>query len=242
MFVSGCSQQVRPSPKVHVDSTRIFDKNYELGQKLIAYVGQPIIKVKDYKVKNYKSEYMKPSSDFVTSGGMGDFIKIYGKQGENYKTGDTSKIDGVEYTVVFINHPDGGRRGLLISSKGKVHSKILAEVPDWYGRPTGQFVTVLYSFDTLPEDVVFTSVNREEIDVNAGYMNYELIFGGTDGKSITISYREYTSKDMARPAFYQNLVYEVGKDKIRFKDTVIKIHSIDSEQVVYTVLSDGLTK
>ena len=73
-------------------------------------------------------------------------------------------------------------------------------------------------------------------------MNYELIYGGTDGKSLTITYREYTADDLARPAFYQNLVYESKKSRIRFKETVIEIHEATNEKIVYTVISDGLNR
>ena len=52
--------------------------------------------------------------------------------------------------------------------------------------------------------------------------------------------REYTSEDLARPAFYQNLVYESNKKRIRFKDTIIEIHEATNEKIVYTVISDGL--
>ena len=54
-------------------------------------------------------------------------------------------------------------------------------------------------------------------------------------------YREYTSKDLARPAFYQNVVYEVGKAQIRFRGTVLKTYETTSEKVTFTVIFDGLT-
>jgi hypothetical protein len=228
MFISGCSQQVRPSPKTYIDSTRVFDRNYEIGQKLAAYVGQPIVKVKDYKVKRFNSKHMKASDNFIITGG--GVVTIVGNSNTDYRVKGDTTMDGVSYTVVSASKARP-RFGVLVDSNGGVHNKIL----------NGDIV-MFWDFDITPKDLKFTSSKDEEIDVNSGYLNYELIFGGTDGKSITISYREYTSKDMARPAFYQNLVYEVGKEKIRFKDTVIKIHSINSEQIVYTVLSDGLTK
>ena len=228
MFIAGCSQQVRPSPKTYIDSTRIFDRNYEIGQKLAAYVGQPIVKVKDYKVKRFNSKHMRASDNFrMTGGGV---VHIVGDSNTDYRVKWDTTMDGVTYTVVSASK-SRPNLGVLVDSNGGAHNKVL-----------NRDIVMLWDFDITPKDLKFTSSKDEEIDVNAGYMNYELIFGGTDGKSITISYREYTSKDMARPAFYQNLVYEVGKEKIRFKDTVIKIHSIDSEQIMYTILSDGLTE
>jgi hypothetical protein len=88
----------------------------------------------------------------------------------------------------------------------------------------------------------FIALKEEEIDVDAGYLNYELVYGGTDGKSITITYREYTSKDLTRPSFFQNVVYETGKKQIRFRDTILQIHEVTNEKIVYTVISDGLIR
>ena len=228
VFLSGCvsTQQVRTSPRAHIDSTRIFDKNYEIGQKLAAYVGQSIVKVKDYKVNRFNSEYMRASDNFTITGGM---VTLSGDSNTDYDVRGDTTMDGVTYTV--LRGKIQPAMGLLIGPDGSVHNKVL-----------NTNIVMMYDFNIFPKGLKFTSLKVEEVDVNSGYLNYELIFGGTDGKSITISYREYTAKDMARPAFYQNLVYEVGKDQIRFKDIVIKIHSVDSEKIVYTVLSDDLTK
>ncbi len=70
LFVSGCAQQIRPSIRAHIGTERVFDKNYEIGQRLAVYVGQPIVKVKDYKVNRFNAKHMRASDDFVISGGI----------------------------------------------------------------------------------------------------------------------------------------------------------------------------
>ena len=69
-FVSGCANQIRPFLRTHIGTERIFDKNYEIGQRLAAYVGQPIVKVKDYKVNRFTAKHMRVSDNFVISGGV----------------------------------------------------------------------------------------------------------------------------------------------------------------------------
>lgn len=117
----------------------------------------------------------------------------------------------------------------MINPDGSVHSQLLTNN-----------IVMVYTFSASPASLKFIASKEEVIDV--GFLNYELIYGGTDGKSITITYREYTSKDLARAAFSQNVVYEVGKKQIRFRDTVLQIHETTNEKIVFTVLSDGLEK
>lgn len=229
MNISGCVQQIRPSLKSHISTEQVFDKNYEIGQKLSAYVGQPIVKVKDYKVNRFDAKYMRASDDFVISGGM---LTITGDNNTDYVIRGETEIDGKFYTVVNLPGGQlGAGFGALINNDGSVHSKLL-----------NNNTIMLYSFSTSPAHLKFIVSKTEEIDVDAGYLNYELVYGGTDGKSITITYREFTSKDLARPAFFQNVVYESGKKQIRFRDTVLQVHEATSEKIVFTVLSDGLVK
>lgn len=227
LSVSGCAQQIRPPLRTTLGAERIFDKNYEIGQKLAAYVGQPIIKVKDYKVNRFSSKYMQASDDFTISGGI---VTITGSKNTDYAVRGETTIDGKGYTVVSL--PDqqlNPRFGVLVNPDGSPHSKLL-----------NHNIPMIYSFEISPPELKFIPSKDEEIDVGSGFLNYELVYGGTDGKSITITYREYTSNDLARPAFFQNLVYEAGKNQIRFKDTVIQVEDATNERIIFTVLSDGL--
>ncbi len=228
LLLSGCAQQIRPYLRTHIGTERIFDKNYEIGQSLAAYVGQPIVKVKDYKVNRFKAKHMRASDNFVISGGI---VTISGDKNTDYFVRGETTIDSKTYTVVNLPGSQiGAGFGALIKPNGNVHFKML-----------NNNIIMVYTFRTSPADLRFATSSEEEIDVDSGYLNYELIYGGTDGKSITITYREYTSKDLARPAFYQNVVYETGKKQIRFRDTILQIHEATNEKIVYTVISDGLS-
>uniref|UniRef100_UPI0034DFDA30 hypothetical protein n=1 Tax=Candidatus Thiodubiliella endoseptemdiera TaxID=2738886 RepID=UPI0034DFDA30 len=228
-ILSGCVQQIRPSLRTHLGTERIFDKNYNLNQKLVAYVGQPIVKVKDYRVKKFKAKHMKASEDFTISGGL---VTIQGDKNTDYRVRGETTIDKKSYTVVNVpGSYRGAGFGVLVKPDGSVHSQLLNDN-----------IVMYYTFKHVPENLKFIASQEEEIDVGAGYLNYELVYGGTDGKSITITYREYTSKDLARPSFFQNVVYETGKKQIRFRDTILQIHEVTNEKIVYTVISDGLTR
>ena len=66
----------------------------------------------------------------------------------------------------------------------------------------------------------------------------ELVYTGRSGDTIFVTYREYYS-DLARPAFFQELRYDIGKsDIIVFKEYRIKILEATGEQIKFIILED----
>jgi len=230
--LAGCgAQTIKNSNEKYLGTTHVFDKNYEIGEKQFAYVGQQIIKVKDYHLAEYSSDYMEAKSNFKMIN-VGPVVpEIIVQKGQKYLVIGEVVIDNENFMVAAINpnatiYEQNFR--FLIKENGQVHNKVL-----------NNNIVMVYDFSFEPQSTpFFQPITIEEIDTKQGFTNYELIFGGTDGKSISIAYREYTSDNLARSAYSQNLVYEVGSDKIRYNNTVIQIHEVTSEKIVYTVLSD----
>jgi hypothetical protein len=68
-----------------------------------------------------------------------------------------------------------------------------------------------------------------------------LIFAGLDGKTLRLSYREFTD-DMARPAFTQDLTFTMsGKypETISFRDSAITVLGIDNSGMRYRIEPTG---
>jgi hypothetical protein len=234
LLFPACSAHINPINKALVDRDHIFLKNYKTGQKMAAYVGQPVVKVKDYRIKRFTTREMRASDNFVISGGI---VTIAGNTNTDYEViGETTRDDKL-YTVLKLPRADNsGYVGVLIKPNGSIHNTVLGLMSN------GKAVEIIYSFVAEPASLRFIHSKKDEIDKEAGFLNYELVYGGTDGKSITITYREYTAEDLARPAFFQNLVYESKKKTIRFRDTVIAVHSVTNEKIEFTVISDNLKK
>ncbi len=229
LVTTGCTQNIQPNSNSHIKTERVFDKNYEIGEKKSAYIGKPIVKVKDYNVKKFNAKVMRASNDFSINGGV---VSISGDKNTDYLIRGNTRYSQKDFTVVNLPVGNLGQQfGALINPDGTVHSKVL----------NGNII-MIYDFQITPSDLKFMEQEREEIDMSSGFINYELIYGGTNGKSISISYREYTNDNLARPAFYQDVVYESDVDQIRFRDTVFKVHQVTNEKIIFTVVSDGLNK
>jgi len=80
---------------------------------------------------------------------------------------------------------------------------------------------------TIPEIIQF--------DINypierKGMANYELLYGGKNDVSINATYREFTPDNLAREAFYQNIVYQPDAKQIRFNNILIEVHEATNEK------------
>lgn len=200
-------------------------KNYTLGERKTAFIGQEIIKVEicDYFQKmiisdspivaaaNYKGNHYN-----VNHNNMTPIIGMVVYDGKTYYlTQDSSK-----YWLW----------GILISDDGSINKSGLYS----------KYYESLYLSDSTvitPDKVRFsTSCIREK----PSSVSFELIFAGKNDVSLNATYKEYSVNDQARPAFFQNLTYQANAKQIRFKNFVIQIHDVTNEQITYTVLEDGL--
>ncbi|WP_282010022.1 hypothetical protein [Nitrospina watsonii] len=228
LFLSSCGVKIVPKSNYHNEPKHISKKNYIIDQKTAAFVGQEMIRVKDYWVKEVKENFMLANNPFSITGGI---VKISGDPNTKYGIQGETNINGKRLTVLKVPGSPAGAYGLLVERNGSPHNQVINIL--------NNNVVIFYTFSISPSNLKFLQPIKQIVDGERGFINYELVFGGTDGKSITITYREYTANDMARPAFYQNLVYDINQKTIRFRDTVIKVDSVSNEEIIYTVIADG---
>ncbi|MCK4245186.1 MAG: hypothetical protein KAX20_06125 [Candidatus Omnitrophica bacterium] len=209
---------------------RKFVKNYTVGRKQTAYVGDPVVKIVDFYVRNVSVDRVKASNDFVVSGGPLLYLEnVAGKKGDTFKILGLVKYFGVEYYAVnFGGNPVlrhfVGKDGRF-SGKASEHSGIMRNPP---------------YFRVDPPTTLFRRYSEEEVVTNRGYINYELVYTGRGDDGMKLLYREFTPDDLARPAFYQELTYSSDAKVIRFRKLRISVESADNEVIVYRVLDDGL--
>lgn len=221
--VSGCATTVRTSPYVNM-THEASEKDYQISQLKESYVGNPMIVVKRKTVET-KSVMVAPS-DFSLSGGI---ISLTGKAGDSYPIIGTVLLDGKTFYAIAVDSSSG--KVLLVDDNGRVHSKVLNS------NAMGGYVVMFYDFQCSPQNFTFKKIERDGYTEPLG--SYELIYDGTDGLSFSLTYREYTAGDMARPAFTQNLKYQKSQNKIRFKNLVISVEVVDNEKIRFAVISDS---
>ncbi len=231
---------VREVDTKYFGTSHVLNKNYEVGQKQIVYVGQPIVKVQDYHIEEYESDYMVATSSFHLIYPLGG--KTVVSKGEKYKVRGKVTIDNENYTAVLMGVGLTDIHGRIIKPEHQddVYQFLVKENGELLNNIMVNNVLSLWEYDfDPPRPPIFEAEKVQKILTKKDYYNYELVYGGTDGKSIAIDYREFTSDDLASPAFYQDLFFEMGKENIRYNNTVLQIHEVTNEKIVYTILSDG---
>lgn len=231
----GCSQRMGyvANNKV-LNNEKIIEKNYELNKIQSSYVGSTMIKINDYNKITKSSNAMKPSEDFIFNTDSNNQFSF--SKDDIFTISGSWVIDNITYTA--LKHEKTNFTNLLIKADGSIHNKVVNVIP--FGISAGEAVTAIYTYEHNPTSVRFNMITATENIISKGQLNYELIYTGLNGDSFMITYREYTKDDLARASFFQNLTYSKSMNQIRFRNLLIKIHSIDNEKIVFSVIEDDL--
>ena len=221
----GCAKPVEIMEIPPVEPERISVKNYEINRLQLAYVGDAIIKAKDYWVRHDTKSKIRCLNDFTLQHPFGSHS---GARGTTYEiSGTIMDEDKKRYLVKFPNM-DNLNFGITETAQWANF------VVDDANERRGSIMSL------TPEDTTFEFVDQTRIDESRDFVNFEIIFNGTTRDAVKLLYLEYTPEDTTRPAFQRTLTYPIDTDIIRFRQIRIKIHEVTRESISYTVLEDGL--
>jgi hypothetical protein len=228
-------------PQLALSSLRNEEsKNYKLNDSFKVNVGDPIIVRKSYWYQiDVRDDRAVASKDFKITVKLAlarDFTHI-GRKGEELRIVGSTKVQGREFFIVRVGQiSGGGDAGALVDKlTGRVSKTGVGQ------NAFGSWVTTAVSgVVTEPPDVVFSPSESILISKSKPYENYEIVYTGRLGENITFVYREFTPDNLARPAFFQNLSYNLSEAKtIRFRKLQIEVIDATNEQVSVKVISDS---
>ncbi len=259
-LLSSCAA---PGTIVHGYST-----NYTIGEVKTASPGQNIVVVKDYYYnKTYPRVFLRFLDDFtltaqvpskfILNKSLGTYaLTIKAEKGKLYEASSKTDIGGVSHYILYLIDSNGySSYGLLVDNNGNiVKNAIYYRKPIKLDDSTMQLSSLKveiisgYSLDMACNlsyqyswvHGMYFDKNVKLYDKLCGNINYELIFGGINEVSFNVTYREFTRNDLAKPAFFQNLVYRTNEKELRFKNIKIDILEVNSQKIVYKVMEDGL--
>lgn len=226
VLTSGCVS-VRAVNMAPTKSDHVYEKNYHIGTEKTAYVGEEIVKIKDYYITTQNLSKLRADSDFT--------LEVFG---QNTYRGNKNE----QFTI--LGQSDDELSNYLISVPTMPMIRFCI---DKYGAMTDRLIgnmnqVLAISPNLQPVDTRFRQVIVQAVDQNAGYVNFEIVFTGISDKSMNLLYREYTKDNMAREAFYQNLTYPLTTKTIRFKAIQIAVAEVTDDHIRYSVTTDGLSQ
>jgi len=225
VLIAGCATVEPYAPQV-LSTRHVVDRSYTVGKEQSASVGDAIVKVKDYYVKNSSSTAVRADMAFTLRAPPLAQFDI--PQGTAATVIGKTVDSGVAYRLVVL--PQFPAVSFLLRDDGTFHGSGLNRGGAHMG----------WTYTTVPSNARFVPDASDVVETSRGYTNFELVYGGATGDSIQVLYREYTQNDLARPAFSQQLVYSKASKRFRFKNVQVEVKEANNERMVYTVTADGL--
>lgn len=209
LVLSACMPAVRPVAPVPT-----VLRSYELGERQVASIGDPIFDVR-----------------------AGDVYPAYQVSGD-YDHGEDRLPElrrGMVFYAVFAED-----EGFVLENPNFSEDYGILVRPD--GTPIG-FASLetgrISRFRTgdWPPTLLFerTTVVREQ----EGAFRAQILYSGVDGSTLRTTYREFAG-DFARPAFSQELQYDLRQDSIiSFRSVRIEVLEAGNTRLEYVVEEDG---
>ena len=206
----------------------VTERNYTIDQRQQAFVGDSLVRVKDYYVRKLAQETVSAEQSVEIRMNLRRPVVVPAARALTVL--GTREHNDRQYRVVRVPElQDGGQ--MLLTPDGRLTGEYL----NMYG-----MVTPLDKHKVLPEGVRFISGQETIVVRDREFHNFELIYSGSSAGSMNLLYREYAPGDLVRAAFTQELTYDLDAERIRFRQVQLDVHRADSQSIEYTVRSDGL--
>lgn len=235
----GCGgMSVERQPRVAPTVTQREERStsYQIGREQTVSVGEPLIKVASSHVtETIHSDIATPDRAFDGVCEVpGPDIRFRRDRGSAMQVLGSTTIDGVKYQILLVaNNLSGEPIGIAVDPvSGQTHASCV-----WRNALRGWVLVGNASFSPNPGPLFSFATPR--IQRTPGDKNFELIYSGVSKQTIALLYREYTKDDLARPAFYQNLSYDLSEsDIVAFRTFRIRVIKATNQEIRYVVIAE----
>jgi hypothetical protein len=222
--VTQISTQTQLSPPEPVRET-----NYEIGKRLSAAVGEKILFEKDYTISSRETG-VRPSADLILDADAEDIHLVLWASRQYPLIGKLMR-GGHDYQLVEVrdvrdpDHPDVEPATFLlpINKDGEPLNVVIR---------TGQLIRV----QPFREGAFLRPTVIEHTDSSHGFVDYDFLYGGTNGRTFKMTYREYSRDNLVTPEFTRDLAYPNSAEPIYLRTNIkLRILEVTSEGLVYSL-------
>ncbi|MDX8337359.1 hypothetical protein [Candidatus Cetobacterium colombiensis] len=230
IILTGCSSSEKRISNP-MSSGPFHSKNYILNQSRTISVGEQLLKVEGASDATYVEIPTFISRDDIKITALaGNEITTIARN-QKLKSPFSLKIDDkVYYMLPIQNKANSSKYKLAYLFLDKDSLTLETKVRDMFDLPA-----------RISNNVPFIKgENEKEYSTLYGEVNYDIVYNGISGDTIRLTYREFTSNDLARPAFFQDITYNKNTKIIKFKKIEIQILKLTNNELTYKVIKDGM--
>lgn len=233
LMLSGCYTALLVDAPSKISDEHKFVKSYVLGEKKTVTVGDPMVKVQDYWIENFSSDFVYPDKSVTVKGTP---VNIVLEANKRYRVKGAIDVNGLRCLLLVFDQAQDMAFCVIVNPNGSLVNRAALS----FGANGRENVTLIPGEAIISDPSV--RIVRESAPVvktTKGYENYELLYTGVSATGINLTYREFSPDGLARVAFFQNLTYKATAKSIAFKKFRIAVEAATSESITFTVLSDG---
>jgi hypothetical protein len=209
--------------------TEIDTKSYVLSALVIAPVGEPVIRRKQYSVLE-RDGFLQATNDFLISGGISSAsVSVVGQRGVPYPIVGSIDAQGTQVNAIQI---PGSQFVFGILPDGRFSG--VAAAFSYLSAP----VRGVNVYRIGPGTTLFVPATQSQVLGSRPYKNHEIIYSGLSRDDFKLLYREYSVSDLIRPAFSQELTYPRDSTSIRFREYRIDVMRVTPEGITFKVVAD----
>jgi hypothetical protein len=236
LALCGCVSVQPPTSNVG-DFKVAAEKSYTLNTESTVNVGEPIIVRKSYSYREVESlDRAQALNDFEAHGSvpLNSEVIRQSRKDEILPVVGTTTVKKNACRIVLLGVTNNNLPiGLLVKlDTGEVIGAV-------WRNGLGSWGTGTLRYTIEPKNTMFAPVKSVIVAKDKPYENFEIVFTGRIGQNATFLYREFSPDDLAKPAFYQNLTYNLEtEDTIQFKKLRIEVLNVSNESIRFKVLRD----
>ena len=214
-----------PPPETIFNGTEtVYQRNYILNKRMIARVGDPVLRIQAFTKQNYIKGKMilEEPVDFQTAF---EHIKMPARE---YRIFGMFELDGESYFVL----PPQGNIYLLADMSGVIQPRFLYRIRN------SEKVTLFRDKAKITPKSVRLKRITESFENKTPFVDYEVLYDGIKNNQMTFFFKRAVPGTNGEQGSFESLAYPKDSTMISLQGAMLRIIRADKEKLEFIVLKN----
>lgn len=226
LYEAGVPLSIQPPPPddIFTGTETVYQRNYVLNERMIARVGEPVMRVKAFRKQNFvKSEMILENEVTVTS-----VFENFTLKPKAYPIFGMIELERVPY---FVLEPIKNVH-LMVDMSGVLQTSLLYDIRD---SDKVQLLTDKVKFEPKNPYLVRQKISRES---KLPFTDYEVVYDGIKDNQISLFHKYAVPGTKGEKGSFDTYTYPADSTMISVEGALIRIIRADPEQIEYIVMKN----